>query len=175
MPFKPGQGRESFNLSESEIRYAMSHTKSNRQAARFLRVSVPTYRKYAKQYIDSETDKNLYELHKNQSGKNVIKTTRKSTRVIPIFDILDGKYPDYSRKKLKNRLIRDQIMTDCCSNCGFSERRVSDYSVPIILHHKDGNKKNHKLENLEFLCFNCYYLFVGKVHGNSSDWNSYLI
>ena len=35
--------------------------------------------------------------------------------------------------------------------------------MPLILNFKDGNKKNWKLENLEALCYNCYFLNIGNV------------
>ena len=38
-----------------------------------------------------------------------------------------------------------------------------DYKVPLILNFKDGNAKNWKLENLEMLCYNCYFLNIGNV------------
>ena len=50
-----------------------------------------------------------------------------------------------------------------CNCCEFNERRVLDYKVPLILNFKDGNKKNWKLENLEALCYNCYFLNIGNV------------
>ena len=65
-----GRGRSALNLSESEIRYAIENTKSNSEAARFLKVSFTTYKKYAKQYTDTKSGKTLWELHKNQSGSN---------------------------------------------------------------------------------------------------------
>ena len=33
----------------------------------------------------------------------------------------------------------------------------------MLLNFKDSNKKNWKLENLELLCYNCYFLNVGNV------------
>lgn len=50
-----GRGRTSFNLPESDIRYAIANTKSNAEAARFLKVSFDTWKKYAKMYVDRET------------------------------------------------------------------------------------------------------------------------
>jgi len=32
--------------------------------------------------------------------------------------------------------------------------------VPVILNHKDGNKLNYHLDNLEFLCYNCSFLYA---------------
>ena len=37
-----GIGKQPLNITESEIRYAMEHTKSNAEAARFLKVSFTT-------------------------------------------------------------------------------------------------------------------------------------
>ena len=45
-----GRGRESYNLPESDIRYAMANTKSNAEAARFSKVSFSTWKKYANMY-----------------------------------------------------------------------------------------------------------------------------
>ena len=62
-------GRPRRDLTEAVIRNAMKHTQSNFQAARYLNVTIETYRKYARLYIDQESGKTLYELHKNNSGK----------------------------------------------------------------------------------------------------------
>ena len=42
----------------------------------------------------------------------------------------------------------------------FNERRVLDTKVPLVLNHKDGNKKNWHLDNLEFLCYNHAFLYA---------------
>lgn len=39
-----------------------------------------------------------------------------------------------------------------CSRCGVSDVRVLD------AHHKDSNRRNNVLENLEWLCKNCHFL-----------------
>jgi hypothetical protein len=31
------------------------------------------------------------------------------------------------------------------------------------MHFKDGEKKNYKLDNVELLCYNCYFLQVGNI------------
>lgn len=168
MPFGKGNGRKSFNLSESEIRYAMMNTKSNQAAARFMNVSYETYRKYAKQYRDSATGRTLFELHMNISGKGIIKTPKVNTRVISTLqDIFDGLKPNYSIYRLKHRLIHHGFMEEKCSLCGFQERRVYDYSVPLILDFIDGNKSNFNLDNLQLLCYNCTYLTSHNIKGRS--------
>ena len=47
--------------------------------------------------------------------------------------------------------------------CGFEERRVLDYKMPLLLNFKDDNKKNYKLDNIELLCYNHYFLNVGDI------------
>jgi 5-methylcytosine-specific restriction endonuclease McrA len=147
-----------YQLTERDIRYAMTNTKSNREAARFLRMAYKTYRKYATMYRDEESGKTLYELHKNVAGKGVVKHSGPYAGKRGLVDILEGKHPEYVGTRLKARLIREGFLVEECSQCGFSERRVTDYTVPLLLVWGDGNKRNHKLENLKLLCYNCYYL-----------------
>jgi hypothetical protein len=40
---------------------------------------------------------------------------------------------------------------------------VIDYKVPLLLNYKDRNDKNWQLDNLELLCYNCYFINVGDV------------
>lgn len=158
-------GRPGINLTETEIRYAMENTKSASAAARFLRVSYESFRKYASMYIDEETGKSLFELIKNPTAKGIKKaSTPKFHGRYGILDILKGKWPEYPAKKLKARILRHGLMEECCDNCGFNERRITDYTVPLILDWKDGDLTNHKRENLRFLCYNCFYLIVGNLH-----------
>jgi hypothetical protein len=35
--------------------------------------------------------------------------------------------------------------------------------MPLLLNFKDGNKKNYRKENIEFLCYNHYFLTVGDI------------
>ena len=52
-----GVGRTPLNLTEAQIRYAMKNSKSNSGAARFLNISLTTFEKYSKMYIDETTGK----------------------------------------------------------------------------------------------------------------------
>jgi hypothetical protein len=161
-----------YNLSEAEIRYAMENTKSVAQAAMFLKVSYETFRKYAKMYVDSATGKTLFDLHKNQAGTGIRHKPHKphgprNPKFLPkrTRDILAGKYPEFNRKSLKNRVIKGMFLEEKCASCGFSERRVTDYKIPLLLEWIDGDYTNHRLENLRLLCYNCYYLQVGDIIG----------
>ena len=81
------------------------------------------------------------------------------------MDILEGRVDisNYKPVEIKERLIHESLIKEECYCCEFNERRVIDYKVPLILNFKDNNKKNWKLENLEVLCYNCYFLNVGNV------------
>jgi len=165
MPFKPGEGRPAFNITESEIRYAMKNSKSCADASRFLKISYEAFRKYAKLYKDEATSKTLFELHKNQSGVGIKKSSQKLRGKYGLLDILDGKYPNYNPTNLKRRILRNSIFEEKCNRCNFEERRITDYTVPLLLDWIDGDKTNHKKDNLQVLCYNCYYLEVGNPLG----------
>ena len=151
-------------LTKDQILRAMKYTKSNMAAARFLGCSYPHYKQYAKLYKNEE-GKTLFEIHLNRQGKGISKHLYKKKDITPIMDILEGRVDvsNYSPKELKERLIHEALIKEECNRCGFNERRVIDYKVPLILNFKDGNKKNWQLENLELLCYNCYFLNVGNV------------
>ena len=160
-----GTGREPLNLLKTNILYAMENSKSNMEAARFLRVSYPTYKKYAKMYKDDATGTSLFDMHKNQQGVGVAKPYNVKKGKYAMEDILEGAYPEYPVSNLKKRIITNSILEECCDNCKFQERRVVDYTVPLLLDHMDGDRTNHRRWNLRLLCYNCYYLMVGNIGG----------
>ena len=151
-------------LTKDQILRAMKHTKSNMAAARFLGCSYPHYKQYAKLY-KNEDGKTLFEVHLNRQGKGISKHLYKKKDITPIMDILEGRVnvSNYSPKDIKERLLHESLIAEECTCCEFNERRVVDYKVPLILNFKDNNKKNWKLENLELLCYNCYFLNIGNV------------
>lgn len=144
---------------------AMNKTKSVRAAARYLNCSYHHLKRYMKLYKDEESGKTLFEVHKNQSGKGVPKFLKSSGKEPALIDIIEGKInpASFSPDKLKYRLTSEGYLEECCGNCGFNERRVTDHKVPLILHFKDKNKLNYNLNNIEFLCYNCYFLFIGEI------------
>ena len=148
-------------LNKELIVAAMNKTKSNRAAARYLNCSYQHYKKWAKLY-ESKTHDNLFEQHKNQSGKGIPKFLRSGGKEPALIDIIEGRIDasSFSPDKIKYRLITEGHLMEECSVCKFHERRVSDYKMPLLLNFKDGNKKNWHLDNLEFLCYNCSYLYA---------------
>ena len=154
-------------LTKESIISAMDKTKSVRAAARYLNCSYQHIKKWMKLYVD-ENGVSLFDAHKNQSGKGIPKFLSVSTinkKEPAILDIVEGRIDasHFNPQKIKYRLITEGYLKDECNNCSFHERRVSDYKSPLILHFKDGNKQHYRLDNMEMLCYNCYYLMVGDI------------
>ena len=154
-------GRPSKILSKDDLLRAMKMTRSNRAAARYLHVSYNHYKKYALVY-KNEDGTTLLEAHKNQAGKGIPKFLSGKGKEPPIMDLIEGRVPveHFDPKKIKQRIIFEALIEEKCAKCGFSERRVLDQKVPLVLNHKDGNKKNFQLDNLEFLCYNHAFLYA---------------
>ena len=152
-------------ISKDMCLTAMDKTKSVKAAARYLNCSYHHLKRYMKLYVDEESGKTLFELHKTQQGKGIPKFLRSSGKEPALMDIIEGKInpASFSPDKLKYRLTTEGYLEECCGNCGFQEHRVTDHKVPLILHFKDKNKLNYRLENIQFLCYNCYFLFIGEV------------
>ena len=152
-------------ISKDMCLTAMDKTKSVKAAARYLNCSYHHLKRYMKLYVDEESGKTLFELHKNQQGKGIPKFLRSSGKEPALLDIIEGRIDasSFSPDKLKYRLTTEGYLEECCGNCGFQEYRVTDHKVPLILHFKDKNKLNYRIENIQFLCYNCYFLFIGEI------------
>lgn len=154
-------GAPSKILTKEDILRAQKMTRSNMAAARYLHVSYNHYKKYAKMFKNDE-GVTLLEAHKNQQGKGIPKFAVAGIDNIPLMDVLEGRVPieHFDPRKIKARLLSEGKLVEVCNSCNFAERRVTDQKTPLILNFKDGNKKNWHLENLEFLCYNCSYLYA---------------
>lgn len=147
---------------------AMARTKSNRAAARYLSVSFVHYKKWARLYKDENSGLSLWEKHKNQAGTGIPKFLTGKTNEPALIDIIEGRATpsSFTPQKVKTRLILEGYLLEECSRCKINERRVIDYKMPLLLNFKDKNKHNYKIENIELLCYNCYFLTVGDVFDN---------
>jgi len=154
-------------ISKNKLLVAIKKTQSLKAAARYLGCSYQHLRKYTMLYVDEETGKTFHELYKNQAGKGIPKylKNKKNGKEPKLLDIIEGRVPptSFHPDKLKLRLFEEGYLHETCYHCGFSERRVSDYKVPLLIHFKDDNKNNWKLDNIEMLCYNCYFLYVKDV------------
>ena len=154
------------HFTKSQIETAMRYTKSIRAAAKYLGCSYQHLKPFMKALRIDDSDPNsltLFDAHKNQNGKGIPKflpNRRKEPNVKRIFEEGTG-YESFTPFKIKARGIAEGYLKDECYTCGCNERRVTDYKTPTLLNFKDGNKSNYLLDNLEILCYNCYFLYVG--------------
>ena len=137
-------------LLESEIKEAQEHCENAASCARYLDVGYKTYKKWATIYgvfkINPWTKGDRKRYWAPDEGK------------YPLNQILEGKFPDYPVYRLKDLLIRSGIKKAKCETCGFDEHRITDRKMPLLINFKDGNEKNHVLDNVEMLCYNCMFL-----------------
>lgn len=172
---KAKNATRAYQLTESQIRYAMENSTSNAEAAAWLNIDYATWRRYAMQYFDSESGLSLFELHK-QVGKEIRrkypKTRFRSKKIKHHFqayemtDILLNKHPKYAQSRFKYRLIHEGWKQERCDHCGYAEVRTLDYTVPLYLLQRDENPQNFALDNQEFCCHNCFYIRYGNRNGS---------
>lgn len=160
-------GRNSKGITIQEVKEACSTTKSNKQASRFLKVSYNTWKKYASMYINESDEKDpkrsYFETHMNPTGRGITKP-HGPHGAYGIEAIMAGHCsPNYPAWKLKEKLIKSGYKHEECDNCGFNEKRLTDKKVPLIVNFIDGNIQNRRIENIQFLCYNCYYLIIGDI------------
>ena len=152
-------------FTKSQIETAMRYTKSVRAAAKYLGCSYQHLKPFMKALKVDENDPNsptLFDIHKNQTGKGIPKylpNRRKEPNVKRLFEEGIG-YESFTPTKIKTRGIAEGYLRDECYICGCNERRVTDYKTPTLLNFKDGNKSNYLIDNLQILCYNCYFLYV---------------
>lgn len=155
--------------TKGQILEAMDKTKSIKGMARYLGCSYYHIRNMMRLYIDEETGKNFAELHKNQCGKGIPKflstKQHKWNTMPPLKAIIEGgvDVSSFPPDKIKYRLIEENYLKQECYKCGFHEHRMIDNKIPLILNFKNKNKKCYTLSNLELLCYNCMFLYIGEV------------
>ena len=88
----------------------------------------------------------------NQGGRGITKP--KENGKIPLSEILAGEHPSYQTFKLKKRLIKEGVKENKCEKCGL--RDWQNLPLNMELHHINGDRTDHQLENLKMICPNCH-------------------
>jgi hypothetical protein len=141
-------------ILESQIKAAQAKSLSARQAAKTLGISYNTYKKYAKLY-------GIFEDLKNPYGVGIQRDVKIRNIKYNIEDLINGKHVHYPIHKFKNKLFDSGYLPKVCGSCGFSEERITDGKMPLLIDFLDGNLNNRKLDNIRPLCYNCFFLLVG--------------
>lgn len=171
---RPKRGRPSlaYDIGLPQILYAMQNSTSNLDAARWLKLSYETWKKYASLYIHPDTGLTCYETHKQtaklrrayvpkpKNRRYIRKTWIYNGFVAATYaDIFAGKHPKYSLTKLMDRLIHDGHKAEKCDKCGYCTQRAIDLTVPLRCLYIDAEKGFlGGMDNIQFLCYNCLYI-----------------
>lgn len=130
-------------INETEFRDIVSDSITMAQASTKLGLHFNTFKRIAV---------SLGVYRPNPSGKGLKKDM--SLKSIPLNEILSGKHPSYQTYKLKNRMLKENIIENVCSICGINE--WNGKQINLELDHIDGVRSNHNLNNLRLLCPNCH-------------------
>jgi len=137
-----------------QIKAAQVKSRSALEAARTLGISYNTYKKYARMY-------GIFEDLKNPTGVGIQRKVGIRNTKFHIEDLINGKHLKYPLHKFKNKLFDSGYLPKVCGSCGFSEERITDGKMPLLIDFLDGNLNNRKLENIRPLCYNCFFLIIG--------------
>lgn len=85
--------------------------------------------------------------------KNNIGRKFPNRKAIPLEEVMI-KNSTYSRRSLRERLLKDGILQNKCAICGLTPLWQNKKLV-LILDHINGANNDHRLENLRLLCPNC--------------------
>jgi hypothetical protein len=94
---------------------------------------------------------NIDELIKKRKEKSRQRSIKKA---VPISEVMI-KNSNYGTNHLKNRLVKEKILKYACEKCG-NEGIWMKQKLALQLDHKNGNPRDHRLENICFLCPNCH-------------------
>jgi len=130
------------HFNQNDFIKICQESKSMAEAASKLDLHFNTFKKYAIKFGCYVT---------NQSGKGTNKIVPPK---VDLQEILEGKHPHFQTFKLKNRLLKEKIIENKCFICDIEE--WNGKKLNMELDHIDGNRTNHKLENLRMLCPNCH-------------------
>jgi len=120
-------------ISETEFKEVVFSSMTMAQASAKLGLHFNTFKRIAVK---------LGVYNPNQSGKGVKKDM--SSVSIPLDEILEGKHPSYQTFKLKNRMLRENILNNVCSECKINE--WNGKPISLELDHIDGVRTNHNTE-----------------------------
>lgn len=122
---------------------------------------------YYKKFKDNDTSKTINidrdnsELNSTIGIRNLSLGINKATKT-------------YSINLIQNKYLEHGLLQPNCYNCGYSEYRVFDYKKPLLLNFKNDDRRDLRIENLELLCYNCYFILIGDILNNSLNANKKL-
>ena len=142
---------------------ALVETTSVKEAARLMNISYPTFKKYCKQHTDINTGQTLFDKFTNPAGRGINRNQDKNKFLADPMSVLKNGQSALPERvaKLKQIVFDYKVLPMICNKCGYHERRLTDMKPPLLLNFMNKNKHDWRKENLELLCYNCYFLYIG--------------
>lgn len=139
--------KRKYDFSEEEFREITKNSRSMTEASQKLNLPFSTFTRHAKKM-------GVYK--PNQGGKGYKISNKKITReqLIDEFLVLNG-VKKMCNTKLKGKIFEYNLKEKKCEECGQKDVWREKY-LPLEMYHKDGNKLNNTLDNLEILCPQCH-------------------
>lgn len=134
-------------LSDGEFTELIKNSASTADVLRMLEYST-NGNSWAYRIISERMDK-----LKITFGKKLKQNSKGIVEKLPLNKILTED-SNYSRTKLKDRLIQEGLKEYKCEICGISEWLGNPISLQ--LHHLNGVSNDNRLSNLQLLCPNCH-------------------
>ena len=132
------------NITKEYFIETCNNSQSMTQAAIKLGLHFNTFKKYAIEYECYKT---------NQSGKGIKKNIGSRVNFNEIK----------TRAGVRKRILKENTIENKCNECGILEWQGQKLS--LHLDHINGDRWDHRIENLRFLCPNCHSLtetYTGK-------------
>lgn len=124
------------HIPRDEFIKVCNEAQSMARAATELNLHFNTFKKYALKYDCYKT---------NQSGKGINKNIPK--RIVKLEDYA-------TRASVRKRILNEKLLDYECKECGIKEWNKK--KISLELDHINGNRHDHRLENLRWLCPNCH-------------------
>ena len=80
--------------------------------------------------------------------------TYESGKYLPFDEYIKGE--SVQTNKIRIKLLREGLKEHICECC--NNTLWNNVPIPLEVHHKDGNKDNNTIDNLQLLCPNCHAL-----------------
>lgn len=131
-------------INKEYFKQICAESKTMTEAAVKLNLHYTTFTRIAKTL-------NCYKPNQGSKGCN---KKYKITAFDNLMSAISGNYPEYQTNKIRLGLLKYNIKLHKCEICGLEI--WNNQPIPLELHHKDGNRFNHSLENLILICPNCH-------------------
>jgi hypothetical protein len=134
--------------TDQQLIEAIKTSSSKLEAIQKMGLKIPGSYKVVNKYIRIlNLDISHFTTQQNRS-LSYAKRTWSNDQMFVIDNDIDG-------GAVKMRVLRDSLIPYVCSECKLEEL-WNGKPINLQLDHKNGNSKDHRLENLRFLCPNCH-------------------